>query len=89
MAAAHQQLERVVQPLQDLFHPEGTHPRRGQFDCQGQALESGTDRHQHRCAAGRHHKVRLDRLSALDEELRRRKPRKLLGRHDRTQIGDG
>jgi hypothetical protein len=27
--AAHQQLECVVQPLEDLLHPERTHPRRG------------------------------------------------------------
>jgi hypothetical protein len=87
--AADQQPECVIQPLQNLVDPERTHPRRGQFDRQGQALESGTDGRQHRCAARRHSKVRLDRLSALDEQLRRRKPHELVGMHDRTRIGDG
>jgi hypothetical protein len=40
---AGQQPERVVQPLQDLQHPERTHPRRVKFDRQGQTLDSRTD----------------------------------------------
>ncbi len=87
--AADQQPEHVIQPLQDLLDPERTHPRRRQLDRQGQALEAGTDGRQHRCAARRHAKVRLDRLSAFDEQLRRRKPHELVGTHDRARIGNG